>query len=356
MSHLAAPARRATLAAAAMAMVSALLLSGCASSDAPTPSASTETSRVTIPAEEGAFPVTLEHAFGTFALDKAPERVVTIGWASDDIVAALGVMPIAVPSSWAGDDDGLVPWFREVVEEAGVALPETLNDLKGGEIDFEQILGLRPDAIIAPFSGISETDYKRLTEIAPTLAYPDKPWFLNWQHHTLLVGKAIGRPSLAKKLVDDTNANVARHGSAHPEFADSTFVYSTAISEGSSDVGFYTPSTSMIGIIEDLGLTLSPQVVERAKSVGDQIYFGVSVEEIDTVKADVFIGLVNTQDDVDYALGQTLFARWKPIADGRTVWLTDRQESMAISAPSVLSVPWVMESFVPQLADALAKK
>ncbi len=338
----------------ALLLGASLVLTGC-TSERPAAEAPAESSLVVSEAESGAFPVSLEHAFGTFALEKAPERIVTIGWASEDIAVALGITPVAVPVSWAGDDGGLVPWFREAVESAGSPIPATLTDLGGGEIDFEQILALRPDAIIAPFSGITDVQYERLAEIAPTLAYPEKPWYLDWQEHTEFIGEALGRPALAKQLVAETQQDIAQHGSEHPEFAESTFVYSTGVSESGTDVGFYAPTTSLIGIIEDLGLTLSPQVAERAQKFPDELYFGVSLEEIDEVEADVFLGLVNNQDEVDLALAQSLFRKWQPIANDRAVWLTDREVSQAVAAPSVLSVPWVLDEFVPEVADALQR-
>lgn len=339
---------------AAVLAVLTLALTGCAT-NAPAPPPPAAASPVVSEPEAGAFPVSIDHAFGTFTLDEAPERVVTIGWATEDISAALGVIPIAVPSSWAGDEDGFVPWFRETVEGSGAPLPTTLTDLSGGEIDFEQILALRPDAIIAPFSGITDTQYERLQGIAPTLAYPEKPWFLDWQDHTELVGRALGRPAQAAKLVAETQAAIAAHGAEHPEFRDATFVYSTGVGEGTTDVGFYAPTTSLIGIIQDLGLTLSPEIVAEAKRFPDEIYFGISLEDIDTVHADVYLGLVNDQAEVDASLAHALFRNWQPIANDRAVWLTDREVSQAVAAPSVLSVPWVLDEFVPELADALKR-
>lgn len=340
--------------AAALLAALTLALTACAPGTADEAPAET-TPVVVSEAEPGAFPVSIDHAFGTFELDETPERVVTIGWATEDISAALGVIPVAVPSSWAGDEDGFVPWFRDAVESAGAPLPETLTDLSGGEIDFEQILSLRPDAIIAPFSGITDTQYERLQGIAPTVAYPEKPWYLDWQDHTELVGKALGRPARAAELVADTQAAIAERGAEHPEFNGATFVYSTGVGEGTTDVGFYAPTTSLIGIIQDLGLTLSPEVVAEAKRFPDEIYFGVSLEEIDTVTADVYLGLVNNQDEVDASLAHTLFRNWQPITNDHAVWLTDREVSQAVAAPSVLSVPWVLDRFVPELADALKK-
>ena len=40
--------------------------------------------------------------------------------------------------------------------------------------------------ILAPYSGITEEQYELLSEIAPTVAYPDEPWTTPWRetdHH-----------------------------------------------------------------------------------------------------------------------------------------------------------------------------
>lgn len=75
---------------------------------------------------------------------------------------ALGVLPVAVPDeTWAGDEDGYPPWFREAVQDLDAELPVRLNASETGELDFEQILDLAPDLILAPYSGISEADYER---------------------------------------------------------------------------------------------------------------------------------------------------------------------------------------------------
>jgi iron complex transport system substrate-binding protein len=39
------------------------------------------------------FPVTIEHAFGTTTVERAPERVVTLGVTDADAVLALGTTP-----------------------------------------------------------------------------------------------------------------------------------------------------------------------------------------------------------------------------------------------------------------------
>ena len=44
--------------------------------------------------EQGAFPVTLEHKYGSTTLEKAPARVVCVGLTEQDALLALGIVPV----------------------------------------------------------------------------------------------------------------------------------------------------------------------------------------------------------------------------------------------------------------------
>lgn len=102
--------RRSTTTLAAAAAAIALVVSGCSSAE---PTTTTEG------AGSGAFPVTIEHALGETTIEAEPERVVTLGWGSSDAAIALGVIPVAIPfDSYAGDENGVLPWISEALDEA----------------------------------------------------------------------------------------------------------------------------------------------------------------------------------------------------------------------------------------------
>ena len=89
--------------------------------------------------EVDSFPITIDHLYGSTTIEQAPERVVTIGWSSQDVAIALGVIPIAIPAdTWAGDDDGFLPWTRAAIGDA--ELPVTYTELDG--LPFEQFIEL----------------------------------------------------------------------------------------------------------------------------------------------------------------------------------------------------------------------
>src|SRR4051812_21957870 len=62
----------------------ALALTGCSTGSTDDDAAGTSTTQV----EADAFPVTIEHAFGTTTIEKEPERVATLGWSDQDHVVA----------------------------------------------------------------------------------------------------------------------------------------------------------------------------------------------------------------------------------------------------------------------------
>ncbi len=72
------------------ACLGALALTGCSTGSTDDDSGSSSSTK----AEADAFPVTIEHAFGETTIESEPTRVATLGWADQDHVLALGVVPV----------------------------------------------------------------------------------------------------------------------------------------------------------------------------------------------------------------------------------------------------------------------
>jgi iron complex transport system substrate-binding protein len=201
---------------AATLLAAALVLSSCGSSadDDTGDAAATGSS-------SGAFPVTLEHAFGETTIDDEPERVVTWGFGSTDAALALGVVPVAIPfQEYGGNDQGLLPWIADELDELGVETPTVLPN--SDEVPFEAIAAADPDVILANYSGITAEDYATLSAIAPTVGYPDEAWTTPWRDVVTTVGQALGREDEAEQLVADTEQAVADAAAEHPELQGKT--------------------------------------------------------------------------------------------------------------------------------------
>lgn len=333
--------RRALSAVVTLLAVGALL-TACA---APTGSGDSSATR------DDAFPVTLSHVYGDTTITEKPERIVTIGWASQDVVAALGTVPVATGDFTWGSVDKYLPWFKDRVEELGGPLPELLQYV-GDEIDFEQVLSLKPDLILAVHSGISENEYERLSEIAPTVAYKDLAWTSDWKELTRTVGEALGQSADADRLVEETDAAIDAQAAAHPEFKGVTFTYGWYLEDGATSLGLYVPQDPRVQVIEQLGFTLSPQEA----ALGDNatgFYGDVSLEKLDTVESDLHIGWVNTTADTERTLNDPLASRWAPIAAGHYYFMDDQALAWASSQPTVLSIPWSLSKLVPEFAKAI---
>src|SRR5688572_23175498 len=170
-------------------------LTGCATGSteaAETPDAVTR-------ADARAFPVTIDHAFGSTTIEQEPQRVATLGWSDQDHALALGVVPVgATKLTWGGNDAGSSDWFDAALEKSGGEAPVRYDDADGAPV--VEIAKLDPDLILATNSGITEQEYKKLSKIAPVVAYPEAPWITPWQTQLEMVGEALGRTALAEEV------------------------------------------------------------------------------------------------------------------------------------------------------------
>ena len=324
------------------ALAAATLLAGCGSAEEPAASAAENGS-----ADSGAFPVSVEHTFGSTEIEEQPERVVVLGWNAQDVVYALGVEPVGMPSyPYGGGDDGVLPWNDEYYD------PEvtTLLDTADGP-PLEAIAALRPDVILAPYEGFDESVYEDLSGIAPTVAYPGEAWTTPWRDQTRMIGQALGMEEEAEQLIAETEEQVAAVAEEHPEFEGLTFAYTSL---GAEALYLYLPSDPRVQLIEDLGFTTAPSVEELASGVdAGTFYAQLSLEQAPEIESDVLVGFTDgltAQEAVD----SDLYSSVPAIGSGAAVVLDDQEVAAASSSVSVLSIPYVLDELVDDLADAAA--
>lgn len=305
------------------------------------------------PGQQAGASVAIEHVFGSTEIPEDPQRIVTLGWYSQDVVAALGVVPVGVQDFSWGSVDRYLPWFQRRVEELGGELPEILRQNDAGEYDEEQILALEPDLILASHSGIDETQYQRLSEIAPTVAYPELPWASERERLTLDIGRALGRQEQARQLLDEADAAIAAAAARHPEFRDVVFTYGWYLPEGETSVDFYLQRDPRVQLVEQLGFVSSPQIAEAAAG-SDEFTVSVSLERLGTVESEFHIGWGDGPADVTRTVEHPLISRWGPIAAGSHYFFVDDTElAWATTAPSVLSIPETVDEIAERLASGL---
>lgn len=300
-------------------------------------------------ADDGAFPVTIEHAYGETEISEQPQRIVTVGYTEQDTLWALDIEPVGVTEWYGGYDFASWPWADEA---RGDSEPEVLGTSDG--LDFEAIALLDPDLIIGTNAGMTEEDYDRLSDIAPTVAHSGdySMYFEPWDVQTLQIGKAVGRADDAQKLVDDIDARFAAAAEAHPEFADASVVFlQNAIYDGSAIAYQNGLSTDFL---TELGFSIPSEIDAFAPEdeSGGQAY--IPVENLDVLNtADVLIWGTESDDDISALEAEPFVTAVDAMKKGSVVY-TDGVTAGAIYFTSPLSLPHVIDALVPALADAIA--
>jgi iron complex transport system substrate-binding protein len=322
-----------------LATAIALLFTACGSDDAEgggaVPSAAAT--------EPGALPVTIEHKYGETTIEKAPERVVVAGLREQDALLALGIVPVGT-TEWYGEHPGAIfPWAEEALGDA--PRPEVLPFDDG--IQYEKIAALRPDLILAVYSGLTQKDYDTLSKIAPTVAQPpgQVDWGSSWQDEILITGRAVGKPKEAERLRDEAEAQLAEAAAANPEFEGQT----AAVATPHQGVYVYGPQDARSRLLVDLGFTF-PKPLEN---VGGAEFGGqLSSERIDLLDVGALVWFADT-GPAQKIRDNRVYSRLKVRTEGRDIFLAENGTLYeATSFISVLSIPLLVDELVPKLAAA----
>ncbi|TDD09941.1 iron-siderophore ABC transporter substrate-binding protein [Nonomuraea deserti] len=277
-----------------------------------------------------AFPVTIDHKFGSTTIEARPSRVVTVGWNDQDFALALGVVPVST-RAWF-DEYTNFPWVK-------AALGGKQLSTFSAELNFEAIIKQRPDLIIAIYETVNKETYDKLSQIAPTVIqsgdYADEQ--TPWDVQTLTTGKALGKSAEAQALVDEVNARIAEAKQEHPEFAGKTLVVDFGPENGQH---WLIPARDpRRALFDALGFA--------AQSESDEI----SEERLDLLDRDVLFVNGATRAKM---LESPVFSRLKVVKTDRTIYTdfsTPLGGALSYSGPDALL--YALDVLVPQLANAV---
>lgn len=295
------------------------------------------------------FPITIAHAWGETTIEAEPQRVVTWGWSNEDVVIALGTIPVGMPfQSYGGGENGTHEWVEEALAKAGAETPTILA--AGSEPPIEQIAALNPDIIIAAYSGVTEDQYQLLSGIAPTVAYVGAPWSTSWQDLALIIGKALGKSDEAQALVDETTTWAKSEFAKHRQLAEVTFA---SANDYDGSMAVYAPLDARMKFLTDFGMTMDLSVAANAPG-DDAFYYSLSYELFDSLKADIFITYFDEQAALDTWLTTPAAQTYPPIVNGGLAALVGMENVAAVSPPSVLSLRWGLPRYLDVLGAAAA--
>lgn len=298
-----------------------------------------------------AFPVSIEHALGVTVIDAKPERVVTWGWSAQDVVIDLGVAPVGMPFfAYGGGEDGILPWTEAALDERGFDMPVVLPN--NSEPPIEAIAALRPDVIIAPYSGLTADEYAMLSNIAPVVAYPDKPWFASWQDVVTLTGQALGLSEEAEALVADTHAYLEDEIGKYPEAQGIGFA--NVVNRNDGQVSVRLEGDPRVQLFADIGLV--PVEAPPGAAINDTgIAYFVSYENFDRIPAELLLTFFNDQKSSDDFFSMDLIQLSPLVAKRAYTELVGEEITMAVSgAVTPVSLRWGFPTVAAEIGRAAA--
>jgi iron complex transport system substrate-binding protein len=336
------------LAAASAVLLAAACSTGPSSGSAP---AATQTAAAT-GTDAGAFPVTIQHAFGATTINAEPKRIATVGWSDADAVVALGVLPIGAPKiTWGGNAAGSTDWFDAGVAKIGSGASITRYDDTAG-VPIDQIAALGPDLILGVNSGLSREEYDKLVKIAPVVAYPGAAWGTSWEDSLATIGKALGRNTAAAQLRTATDRTIDDGVAKHQQVKGKAAAWAWFTPTDLSTIGLYTSSDLRPQMLRRFGMVDAPVVTQLSQG-NNQFSANLSAEKASTLTADALVFYVESPDQVAQLKAHPLLGQIPALQSNQYVASADNAIALTMSSPSPLSIPVAVEKFLPKLASAV---
>ena len=283
-------------------------------------------------------PIVVAHKFGDTEVPRDPQRVISLGVSDQDVLLALGVVPVGI-LDWFGDQPFAVwPWARDLLGDAEPLV------IPSAEPSPELIAGLQPDLIVAVSSGLTKQQYETLSKIAPTVASPPghDDWSAPWQVRTRLIGEIFDRSDETNAMVAQVEGRFAEIRIGNPAFEDATAAVAFSIN---GQLGAYTSADVRAQIMESLGFA-TPSAFGELVSNGFWVPF--SEERIDLLDTDVVLWLTTDATALEAVVELPLRRGLGAATEGREVFISG-ELSAAFSFASPLSINFVLDEITPEL-------
>ncbi|MFF8827903.1 iron-siderophore ABC transporter substrate-binding protein [Streptomyces sp. NPDC015131] len=326
----------------AVATVAALALSACGGGSddkADTKPAAGEKS------SSAAFPVTVEHKYGSTTIDAEPKRVVTLGLSDQDAVLALGVKPVGAVDWFKEKPYGKWPWAKD---KWGSDAPQIVGERD--EYNIEKIAALKPDLVIAQYSGMKKEQYDTLSKFTKVVAQPKglPDYGASWQVMTRQIGKSLGKGPDAEKLISGIDARFKAVRDKHPDFAQKTLAVADSFEAGKYSAFTKTDPKSIF--FKELGFKLKPQIDTLAKPGWNVAE--LSAEKLNVLDVDRLVWVTSSTEANDRIKAEPLYKNLKVHKEKRDLFVPyqDPDVGAAFSFNTVLSIPYAIDQIEPMLA------
>lgn len=297
------------------------------------------------------FPVTIHHAYGDIIIEEQPERVVTLAFGNQDVVLALGVVPVGFSAANYGvqDDSGMLPWTQEKLNELGVTEPNVFQDTDG--FDYEAISDCNPDIIIAPYSGMSQEEYDLLSEIAPVVAYPENAWTISTEDWVRITASALGLSEKGEEIITHMNETIVQKVAEHPEFEGKDFVWITFNETDLSNLHAYSPDDTRCKFLSEFGFNY-PESINQYM-VDGSYSLSISAENADLLyDADFIIGY-SSESAYEAAAADPVLGEIPALKNNAVVSIESGTVLSAALTITPLAFDYTIDEYVDKLVEAI---
>lgn len=168
-----------------------------------------------------------------------------------------------------------------------------------------------------------------------------------------MIGTALGKSAEAKTLIADTEKAMSTEMARYPAAKGKTGMVMWVDAKDLGKVQYYVPSDTRVQYLNDLGFATPASITELAKN--EKGFVGtISAEQADKLDADVAVVYVQG-GDLSTLQNDPLLSRIPAVKKGSAVLVNDEALLMAVSAPTVLSIPWALPTYAKLLGEAAAK-
>lgn len=290
----------------------------------------------------GTFPQTVTTAFGDVEIEKAPQRVVALGWGDAETALSLDVQPVGA-SDWLGfGGEGVGPWAKGLYDQA----PKLIETL---EPSYEAIAALEPDLILDVRGSGDKDRHDRLAEIAPTVGIPQggENYQTGLEDQVHMISTALGVPDKGDALLKEVDDAYAKAAAAHPQWKGKTVTAATKTSEG---WGAYIAGGGRVETLERFGFKQNPAIAKLPVNSGG-FSVDISSEKLDVMDADLIVAFPIFLEESAI----TKDPQWKKldtVKAGHAV-VIDGDLSDAYSINSPLGALYTVKHLTPLLEKAL---
>lgn len=304
--------------------------------------------------------ISIKHVYGTTEVPADATKVATVAWANQDVLLALGIMPLGFSKQTWGvtDGSGMLPWTKEKVDELtanGAAQPKLFDDDGGVKINPQAVNATKPEAILAVYSGMSKEEYETLSKIAPTVAYPKVAWGTPWRETIAINATAVGKKTEGDTLVADLEKQVADAVAKHPQIKGKAAAFCYTAEGDATKFGYYTTADPRTAFLSDLGMKVPASVEKTSKENASAFNVDISTENADSLNDFDLIVMYGTESDLAAMQANSLLSQVRAIKNGAVAFVGNSDPMAASTNPGPLSIPWGIEKYVGLIATAADK-